>query len=234
MDMVNSKTFTRAHAREVYPAEEGVNPMSTLSTGSKVVAGIRPAPPNAGKGRPPGVPNRVTARVRSAVAELAESLLDKVPGWIEAGAKDDPLGAARLYLAILEYCVPKVDRAGYDSLRRIDERERAGAMLPPSAPPEVPVLPEVILSPFGSAVADAPDIEVRIWLANSPGELAGRRVCVWVPPGVERAEAVPVIEALFAAVPGPSALYVVTNAALPLTRDDVEQAMSRAKRLKAD
>jgi hypothetical protein len=81
---------------------------------SKVLASAeRPMPPNAGKGRVAGVPNRTTARVREAIAQLAENNLDRLQEWLERGAVDDPLGAARVFVQLLEFNLPRVDRIAY-------------------------------------------------------------------------------------------------------------------------
>ena len=78
-------------------------------------------PPNAGKGRVKGVPNKVTKDVRAAIALIAEGNVDKVNKWLERGAKKDPLGAARTFAQLLEYHIPKLSRTelstGSDTLK---------------------------------------------------------------------------------------------------------------------
>lgn len=68
-------------------------------------------PPNAGKGRPKGVPNKATADVRACVASIAQNLAPQVEGWIRKAAKKNPLGAAHLLAQLLEYHIPKLSRA---------------------------------------------------------------------------------------------------------------------------
>jgi hypothetical protein len=67
-------------------------------------------PPNAGKGRKPGVPNRATAAVREAIALFAEQNVGKLQGWLDRVAARDPAKAAELFVRVLEYHVPKLAR----------------------------------------------------------------------------------------------------------------------------
>lgn len=68
-------------------------------------------PPNAGKGRPKGTPNKATADVRACVAAIAQNLAPEMEGWIRKGARKNPLGAAHLLAQLLEYHIPKLSRA---------------------------------------------------------------------------------------------------------------------------
>ena len=67
-------------------------------------------PPNAGKGRQKGVPNRVTADVRAAIALIAERNIVKFEGWLKRVARRDPARAADLFLKAIEYHIPKQAR----------------------------------------------------------------------------------------------------------------------------
>jgi len=67
-------------------------------------------PPNAGKGRVRGVPNRITADVRAAIAAFAEANVGKLQAWLDRIAKKDPVRAADLFVRVLEYHVPKLAR----------------------------------------------------------------------------------------------------------------------------
>lgn len=81
----------------------------------KAKTGRKPGNPKTG-GRQPGTPNVATARVRAAIAQLAEDGAPRLMGWIEEtatgshGGKPDPKGAAELMLKAMEYFVPKLQR----------------------------------------------------------------------------------------------------------------------------
>lgn len=67
-------------------------------------------PPNAGKGRPKGVPNKATADVRACVALIAQNLAPEVEAWVRRGARKKPLEAAKVMAQLLEYHMPKLAR----------------------------------------------------------------------------------------------------------------------------
>jgi hypothetical protein len=59
------------------------------------------------KGRPMGALNRSTEQAKLAVARLANQGLDALREDIEKIRKTDPIEAAKLYMRLLEYIVPK-------------------------------------------------------------------------------------------------------------------------------
>jgi hypothetical protein len=67
-------------------------------------------PPNAGKGRKPGVANKATRDVRAALTAFAEGNVEKLQTWLDAVAEKDPAKAADLFIRVLEYHVPKLAR----------------------------------------------------------------------------------------------------------------------------
>lgn len=81
----------------------------------------RRKPPNAGKGRVKGVPNKATADVRQMISFIAHARADKVIEWLDEGAKKDPLGAVNAYTRLIEYHIPKLSRTelstGSDTLK---------------------------------------------------------------------------------------------------------------------
>lgn len=68
-------------------------------------------PPNAGKGRKPGVPNKATQDVRAAIALFAEANVGQLQEWLDRIAADDPEKAADIYLKAIEYHIPKLARS---------------------------------------------------------------------------------------------------------------------------
>jgi hypothetical protein len=74
----------------------------------------------AGPGRPKGSVNRATSRVRRAIAELAEGSSHKLEEWLdvvangdpERGLKPDPAAAADLFIRLLEFHIPRLQRVG--------------------------------------------------------------------------------------------------------------------------
>lgn len=81
-------------------------------------------PPNAGKGRKAGVPNKATADVRAAISMIANEMSDDFKAWLlltasgdeGRGLKPDPKGAADLYLKAIEYHIPKLARTELSGL----------------------------------------------------------------------------------------------------------------------
>jgi hypothetical protein len=78
----------------------------------------KPMPPNAGKGRPKGIPNKSTSTVREAIATLLERNADKMDEWLQMVAYgDDSLGikpapdkALDIMQKMAEYHIPKLAR----------------------------------------------------------------------------------------------------------------------------
>lgn len=71
---------------------------------------MKPKKPKTG-GRKKGTPNRATADVRAALAQLAERNIGRLERWIDAVAKEDPGRAADLLLRAIEYHIPKLARS---------------------------------------------------------------------------------------------------------------------------
>lgn len=61
-------------------------------------------------GRQRGTPNRVTREVREAVQAALDAQCDKLGGWFDSVAKEDPGRALALYGQLAEYVAPKLSR----------------------------------------------------------------------------------------------------------------------------
>lgn len=67
--------------------------------------------PNPNAGRKPGVPNKVTAQARQAIADFIDLNAEKIQGWVdEVYQQDGAKEALASYLALLEFAVPKLAR----------------------------------------------------------------------------------------------------------------------------
>jgi hypothetical protein len=64
-----------------------------------------------GPGLPKGYTPKATRDVREAVALIAQGNVDKVQGWLDRVAKEDPGRALDLYVKLLEYHIPKLARS---------------------------------------------------------------------------------------------------------------------------
>lgn len=58
-------------------------------------------------GRKRGVPNRHTAEIRSAIAEVLDGNLDNLQEWIERVSKDDPHKAFTMVIDLARLVLPK-------------------------------------------------------------------------------------------------------------------------------
>lgn len=61
-------------------------------------------------GRPVGAVNKSTAKARMAIAELVDANADRLMGWLERVAEDNPKDAIRAWIDICEYHIPKLQR----------------------------------------------------------------------------------------------------------------------------
>lgn len=75
-----------------------------------VVGSAKRRPPNAGKGRKRGVPNKATGDVRTVIAKIAEKNASKIDAWLARIGRKNPAKAMDLYLRMLEYHIPKLTR----------------------------------------------------------------------------------------------------------------------------
>jgi hypothetical protein len=64
----------------------------------------------AGPGRPKGMPNKSTSKVREAIAELLERNAGSMDRWLNEVADKDPYKALDLMQKLSEYHIPKLAR----------------------------------------------------------------------------------------------------------------------------
>lgn len=71
-------------------------------------------------GRPKGAINRSTEQAKLTIARLANKGLDNIATDLEKIRKENPIEAAKLYLRLLEYIVPK--KSSIEMKAEIDQR----------------------------------------------------------------------------------------------------------------
>ena len=71
-------------------------------------------------GRPKGAINRSTEQAKLTIARLANKGLDNISADLEKIRKENPIEAAKLYLRLLEYIVPK--KSSIEMIAEIDQR----------------------------------------------------------------------------------------------------------------
>lgn len=76
-------------------------------------------------GRKKGTPNKSTDRARNAIAEFCESNTERMQGWLDDIAKDNPYQAISIVKDLLEYHVPKLQRTEQQFLDRNGEKSDA-------------------------------------------------------------------------------------------------------------
>lgn len=62
-------------------------------------------------GRPKGTPNKVTAQGREAIALFVDGNAERLSGWLDAIAEDDPKDAFNCFMSVVEYHIPKLARS---------------------------------------------------------------------------------------------------------------------------
>lgn len=69
------------------------------------MANSNPKPPNAGKGRPKGVPNKTTRLAKEAIAAAAESLggTDRLVAWVKEDSDNERVFWAQIYTKLLPH-----------------------------------------------------------------------------------------------------------------------------------
>ena len=70
-------------------------------------------------GRPKGIPNKNTGKIRDAFQKLIEQNLDNMTLWLTKVAENDPKGALDLLSKMAEYTTPKLARV--ENKHEVDE-----------------------------------------------------------------------------------------------------------------
>ncbi len=72
---------------------------------------MKAKPPNAGKGRVKGVPNKATTNAREAIARFVDDNSGRLQGWLDQiSDSQGPAAAFKCVADLLEYHVPKLAR----------------------------------------------------------------------------------------------------------------------------
>ena len=61
-------------------------------------------------GRPKGTPNRATTDARYAIASFVDGNAERLTGWLDAIADDNPKAAFDCFMSVVEYHIPKLAR----------------------------------------------------------------------------------------------------------------------------
>lgn len=62
-------------------------------------------------GKPAGIPNKSTTRAREAIAQFVNDNADRLVGWLDRIAEDNPKAAFEAYMSVVEYHIPKLARS---------------------------------------------------------------------------------------------------------------------------
>ncbi len=70
--------------------------------------GWKEIPP--GPGRPKGLPNKATSAARAAIADFVDGNAERLVGWLDRIAEDDPKAAFDCFMSVVEFHIPKLAR----------------------------------------------------------------------------------------------------------------------------
>lgn len=80
-------------------------------------------------GRPKGAPNKATTEAREAIARFVDGNADRLQGWLDRVAEDNPLAAINAVRDLLEYHVPKLARTEMQALDKDGNKADPGYSL---------------------------------------------------------------------------------------------------------
>jgi hypothetical protein len=72
--------------------------------------GRPPGQPKTGGGSRAGVPNKITADARKAIASFVDGNAHRLEGWLDRVAEENPAKAFELFQSVIEYNIPKLAR----------------------------------------------------------------------------------------------------------------------------
>ena len=72
-------------------------------------------------GRPKGVPNKRTILAREAIADFVDGNAERLAGWLDKVAEDKPEEAFKLFMSVVEYHIPKLQRTDMQTLDKNGE-----------------------------------------------------------------------------------------------------------------
>lgn len=61
-------------------------------------------------GKPAGIPNKATALARDAIAAFVDGNAERLTGWLDKIAEDNPKDAFNAFMSVVEYHIPKLAR----------------------------------------------------------------------------------------------------------------------------
>lgn len=67
-------------------------------------------------GRPKGTPNKATTNAREAIAAFVEGNVERLNGWLDRIAEEDPKDAFNCFMSVVEYNIPKLARTEMQAL----------------------------------------------------------------------------------------------------------------------
>lgn len=63
-----------------------------------------------GGGNRKGIPNKATQNAREAIASFVDGNVERLTGWLDQIAQEDPKGAFNCFMDVVEYHIPKLAR----------------------------------------------------------------------------------------------------------------------------
>jgi hypothetical protein len=63
-----------------------------------------------GPGRPKGAANKATLDARRAIADFVEGNVERLNGWLDAIAEENPMAAFDRFMSVVEFHIPRLAR----------------------------------------------------------------------------------------------------------------------------